>query len=527
MPLRSVRPSDSLADRVRSIFAARGLSLADVSRASRLLVAGERRGYIPHNFYSVLRASRFSPSLYHLVTLSAVSGYRLMDWLAIFGISLDDVPRFQTAFPALRTVELDTRVYRSNSLIQWFYDLKEIDLSSPLAPLSRWLATGALRRLDSIFCTALSRYRYVKIGSEDALAFPDLVPGSIVRLNPRFRPPKRTARAGNRPGRVFLVEHSNGLVCARLCRSEARKIVLCSRHLPYAPVELEEGTEAVVRGVADLEIRPLGRTDRPVVPATLGRFWTPSPLPKLVLTSNAGEFIRHARKKSGLSFRQASERTRLIARELDDSQYYCSPSALSDYETRRLPPRHVHKLVSICAVYFASAAEFLKVSGVGLVEADKLPMPEEFFDLPSQSVRSSARPSQFLKEIKRRFKEIPCFLHRSLPSMFGLPEISLRDVFWVGAGKALRHSYSAGAHFMIVDRKQKNPRPSLSSPVWAQPVYVLQLRDGSYLWGFCSLQNRVLVLRPCVAGRPKLQRLRNRVDAEVIGKVVGIVRALH
>ena len=62
--------------------------------------------------------------------------------------------------------------------------------------------------------------------------------------------------------------------------------------------------------------------------------------------------------------------------------------------------------------------------------------------------------------------------------------------------------------------------------MWAQPAYVLQLRDGTYLWGFCSLQNRVLMLRPCVAGAPRLQRLRNRVDAEVIGRVVGVVRAL-
>jgi transcriptional regulator with XRE-family HTH domain len=526
MPFPSGRPSGDLADRVRSIFAARGLSLADVSRASRLLVPGDRLGYIPHNFYSALRAGRFSPSLDQLRALSAVSGYRLVDWLAVFGFSLDDVPRFQAAFPALRTVELDARVYRSSALIRSFYDLKEIDLSSPLAPLSSWLAPGATRRLDSIFCKRPPKYRYVKIGSRDALAFPDLVPGSIVRLNPRVHSPKRTGLGGTRSSSLFLVEHSNGLTCSRLYRSEARKIVLCSRHLPYAPVELEEATEAVVRGVAELEIRPLGRTDKPVVPPTLGRFWTPSPLARPAPAVNAGEFIRRARKRSGLSFRQASERTKLLAKKLSDSRYYCSPGALSDYEVRKLPPRHIHKLISICTVYFASAAEFLDTSGFGLDKAGKHPMPEEFFEIPVQSVRSFVTPSQFLKEIKRRFKDLPCFLYRSLPSLFSLPEISLRDVFWVGGAEASRHSYSQGALFLIVDRKQKTPRPSLSSPMWAQPAYVLQLRDGTYLWGFCSLQNRVLMLRPCVAGAPRLQRLRNRVDAEVIGRVVGVVRAL-
>jgi len=90
----------------------------------------------------------------------------------------------------------------------------------------------------------------------------------------------------------------------------------------------------------------------------------------------------------------------------------------------------------------------------------------------------------------------------------------------------LRYSYFAGALFLVVDRKQKTPRPSLSSPDWAQPAYVLQRRDGTYLCGFCSLQNGTLILRSSFAGQPKLLRLRHRVDAEVVGRVVGIVRRL-
>jgi hypothetical protein len=113
-----------------------------------------------------------------------------------------------------------------------------------------------------------------------------------------------------------------------------------------------------------------------------------------------------------------------------------------------------------------------------------------------------------------------------LSFLFGLQDLCVRDVFWSGGAHGSIHSYSAGALFLVVDRKQKIPRPSLSSPVWAQPAYVLQRRDGGYLWGFCSLQNRTLIVRACIAGSPKLQRLRDRVDAEVIGKVVGVVRTL-
>jgi transcriptional regulator with XRE-family HTH domain len=523
MPTSSGR---ALAERIRSILVSRGLSLADVSRASRSLGPGNHLCYVPHNFYSSLRNPRFSPSLYHLFALSTVSGYRLVDWLAVFGFSLDDAPRFQVALPTARTVELDTNVYQPRSAIPWFYDLMEADLSMAVVPLSQWLAPGPPRRYDSRFNEANRAYRYVKIGSQDAFAFPDLLPGSIVRVSHRSTAinPKTKTRTAAR--RLFLVEHSNGLTCCRLHRSETKRIVLCSRQLPYAPVELQEGSEAVVLGIAEFEIRPVIRTDKPVVPPRLGRYWTPSPLPKPSPVGSVGEFIRRARQRSGLSFRAASRRTGWIARELGDSRYYCSPGALSDYETRKFLPRHIHKLISISAVYFGSAAEFLATAAAGLDTAGKLPMPDRLVGISLGAAGSSPRTSHFLGEMERRFKRLPYFLHRALSTLFGLPDFSVRDVFWAGGTRGSIHSYSAGALFLVIDRKQKIPRPALSSPVWAQPAYILLRRDGSYLWGFCALQNRTLIVRGCTAGSPKLQRLRDRVDAEVVGRVVGIVRTL-
>jgi len=154
-------------------------------------------------------------------------------------------------------------------------------------------------------------------------------------------------------------------------------------------------------------------------------------------------------------------------------------------------------------------------------------MPAELLGPPVSDVRSLSEPSPFLSGMNRRFGELPFFLHNSLSSLFGLQEVSVRDVFWAGGvGEAL-DPYTAGAVFLAVDRKRKIPRPALSRPKWAQPVYILQERDGSYLCGFCTLQNGTLILRSCFAGMPKLRRLRNRVDAEVVGKVVGIARQLR
>lgn len=516
----------SLSDRVRAILASRGHSLAEVSRSSQSLAAGSRLHHIPHNFYSALRNRRFSPSIYQIRALSIFSGYRLVDWLTVFGFSLDDVARFQGFLPALRTVELDANVYQGESSIPWFPDLRAVDLSAPLVPLSRWLASATARRFDSLARATSTKYRYLKIGSQDAFAFPELLPGSIVRVNHVHDAFKRIP-IGRIPAKtLFLVEYNGGVALTRLLRPEPNKVVLCPRHLPYAPVELEEGIEAVVSGVADFEIRSLRDVEKPVVPTRLGRFWIPAPLTRQSPVRDVGAFMQRARKLSGLSFRQASARTRLIARKLGDSRYYCAAGSLSDYETRRIPPRHVHKLISICAIYFASAGDLLEAAGAGLGKAGKLSMPAELLGPPVSNGRSALKTSRFLSEMKRRFGELPFFLHNSFSSLFGLQEVSIRDVFWAGGIREALDPCTAGAVFLVVDRKRKSPRPALSRPKWAQPIYILQKRDGSYLCGFCTLQNDTLILRSCFAGMPKLQRLRNRVDAEVVGKVVGIARRL-
>jgi len=457
--------------------------------------------------------------------LSVLSGYRLVDWFRIFGFSLDHVPRFQASFPSLRTVELDARVYHPDAPVPWFQDLTKADLSVPLVPLSRWLTPGAARRFDSFRGVMSPKFRYVKIGSQDAFAFPELLPGSIVRVNSMPNAREQMPFGKSAAETLFLVEHSGGLTCSRVQRLGPKRLVLCSGHLPYAPVELELGTQATVPGVVDVEIRPLGKFEKPMVPARLGRFWTAAPLARPALERHAGECIRRARKRSGLSFREASDRTRTIARELGDSRYFCAAGALSDCETRRLPPRHIHKLISICAVYFADAAGLLEASGASLDAGGQLAMPPEFLD-GFASVLSDSNSSHFLEEMEQRFEQLPYFLRNAVPSLFGLPDLSLRDVFWAGDNQNFIHPYLAGTVFLIVDRKQKTPRPSLSCPKWAQPLFVLQQRDGGYLFGFCSLENSTLILRPGVAGLPKLLRLRNHVDAEVVGKVVGIVRRL-
>ena len=523
MPVPSRKTQPSLADSLRRILLTRNLSLANVSRASR--TSENRLAHIPHSFYSSLRQRSFSPSLYQLHSLSRLSGYRLIDWLALFGISLSDASRYQVAFPSVRTVELDATIHQPDSSVPWLYDLKEADLRTTLTPLSQWVAVGSSPRLDTHFRIGEGKFRYLKIGSHDALAFPDLLPGSIVRVRDNSSILERLP-VGKGLGRTFfLVRHSQGVTCSRLVRSESDKIVLCSRHLPYTPIELSLRAEGVVLGTADVEFRSLARVAKPVVSARLERYHAPRPLDASSPALNVGHFIRRARETCGISFREASARTRIIARELGDRRYYCSPGALSDYETRRFAPRHIHKLISISAVYFARATDLLEACGAALDGAGSRAMPPQFLRVPPQSRDRSGKSFRFLREMTRRFGPLPWFLGSAGSVHFGLANLSPRDVFWVGSSPEPKHACLAGVQLLVVDRRQKRPRASLSCPVWAQPIYVLQKRGGSYLWGSCRLENGILALYTPLE-RTKPVRLRKGVDAEVVGRVVGMIRRL-
>ena len=521
--------SGILADRIRSLLADRGLSLADVARRSR---SGDRYGplhHIPHNLYDAVRRRQFSPSAYQIEALSLLSGYRFVDWLQLFGFSLDSVLRFQVLFPALRTVELDTSVYHSRAEIPAFCDLAPGAFDAPLTPLSRWLGPTGFLHADTTPGHVDPAFRFVKIGSQDAFAFPDLLPGSIVRVNPALKGQGTDSDRKPRDGDFCLVEHGRGYVCSRTFPPDEKRILLCSKHLPYSCAELELGTQAKLVGTADMEFRRIVNSENPVVPKSLGGDWKPTALPAILPPGNVGEFLRRARRRSGLSFREASKRTQVIASALEDQRYFCAPGSLSDCETRKTTSRHIHKLISICAVFSASVRGCLEAAGVSLAVPGQTAMPARLLgaDASVRDFPGSVAQSQFLTELERRIEGLPYFLFGSMPDFFQMPDLSLRDIFWAGGAERFIQPYLKGAIVLILDRRKKIPRSSLACPKWAQPLYVFLRRDGRYLCGSCVHTNGVLVIHPCTTGLPSVLRLRNRTDAEVVGQIVGVIRRLR
>jgi len=225
--------------------------------------------------------------------------------------------------------------------------------------------------------------------------------------------------------------------------------------------------------------------------------------------------------------------SRTVANALHDERYFASPGWLSDFEAEGLMPHHIHKLVAIAVLYSIPLGELFRTFGFSLRGAQTLAIPDEWMPSPREPVSTadnSKAPEQtgrgFLASAFARLGDIPFFLRYSLASLSGLPEITLRDVFWVGGYRRLLHPTLAGALFIFVDRRRRRPYILRRKSPWEQPIYLVTRRDGSYLLGSCRLENSTIVVQPYAETFIRPERLRDRVDAHVVGEVTAVVRSL-
>lgn len=375
MPARRREKSCSTTDlpeRIQSILALKNLTLYQVSQGSEKLYGRSSPYFVPHNLYFELRDGAFSPSIYQILALSRITGYRLPDWVRLFGADLENIARLQTSLPARTTILLESTLLDPYVWIRWLRSRIGERPVPPVAPLGRLLELSGPTRLGSLPKGNDRGFLYAKIGYQDALAFPDLFPGSIVRVNPDT-PDKLDLRGNGTSSGIFLIEHCRGLFCCRLRAIGDRVIVPVSAKLSYAQVELRRPHEARLLGIVDLELRPLLTTNEPEVPMDLAKQWKPRPLAR---GEKVGSLLRDSRIAMRLSLREASGRSRQIADILGDDRYFVSPSSLCDYELLSTAPRHFQKAITLCSLYGLRFQTFLKAIGIVPEAAGSEPMPD-------------------------------------------------------------------------------------------------------------------------------------------------------
>src|SRR5208283_3545310 len=371
--------------------------------------------------------------------------------------------------PSKRTIALDTSLIDPNEWIPW---LRNRPLGEPIpsiTPLARLLELGPRKRIASV--SQLGRhFIYAKVGAEDALAFPDLTPGSIVRVDPDVTADLVAGRNSGISDRLFLIEHSKGFCCCRIRILDGGVIVPFDNGLSYAQVELHCPQEARLWGAVDLEFRPLVLGEEPMVPKDLARHWKPQLLPS---HEDFGQLLKRTRTRMNLSIREAAAMSRIIAQVLKDDRYATSPSSLSDYELSNLPPRDFHKIITLCSIFGVQFESVMNRMGIDVAEAGTESMPDRYLAraVPTVAAKrgdvANVAPG-FIEKLLGEFLEIPLFLRNSLGHFAGSAHVSLEDFFWVGGDDDSLHPFLADGRLAMVNRRRKTPFHFASKPWWQQ-----------------------------------------------------------
>jgi hypothetical protein len=531
MERQTVNNQESGAERCADALTRKGLTITEVSRRSEVLYGRSSPHFIPHNFLARLRRDGFTPSVYQIFALSQISGFSMPDWLHLFGFDIGVIPQLQASLGAHRTRLISYPVANVPLASSCLRNRTDRSPESRIVSLAEYLQPAPLGRPHGPVHVR-ARFVYAKVGWEDAIAFPDLLPESIVRIDSTVRDQIPVEPSNSTTARrLYLVEHANGYCCSAIRAVGDGRIILMTEHGMYSHVAFELQRDARLHGIIDREIRPLHTARQITLPYQPTSFRSREALVPQVTLSG---ILRNARIHAALSLRDASAITSTVADLLHDRQYFLSASLLSDVEAHGSPPRHVQKLIALCIVYALDPSNLFRALGTAIESGGLEPMPGQFANQPNVTVKKNLQNEPedkdhngLLSELLDDWGEIPAFIGHALGPLLQLNRPSLRDLFWISPQHRGKHVYLENARVIGVNRHKKRPSYSNGLPAWLQPLYLVLKRDGSHVCGCCDVDGNILTMfYPYARHVLQPERLSLGVDAEVVGEVVMIARKL-
>jgi len=307
---------------------------------------GKRTPYfIPPTFLYRQRQG-ITPHICQIVALSRITGYRFADWMYVCGFDLKLILALQLKIHSERTAIITP--------------------DHAVAGCDSRLDAGVSRRQRSN-----GRYVFAKIGTRDAVVYPRLLPGTIVRADRSYS--LQVLDDASAADRLWLVEYPGGLACCYLKRVDTEHVVLLPNRPPLSTWPLHLSREARILGLVDFELRPRDA-------ARFEPIWGPtkSALPPTARHGSGSmsfsQLLRVSRSRAGLTLRTAHEMTLRVATLLENRHYRIALGLLSDYEATDKLPRHIAKIMTLCIVYGIDPWELMEAAGLHIDDSDKAPL---------------------------------------------------------------------------------------------------------------------------------------------------------
>jgi transcriptional regulator with XRE-family HTH domain len=207
-----MRPGEQL----RELRNRLGVTTREVEEFSRS-IAEDRKNeefYISNAWLTQLENKNSIPSIYKLYSLSVIYRARFADLLKVFGIDLNDTPRYQLALPLENTHLVSFEDLEPDRAVPFpvrfdkGFNLETTSLISRMVQVWGEVPVALLQKLD------VRRCQYGYIGTDDYSMYPLLRPGSFVQIE------SHTTRVQNSEWRtefdrpIYFVELRDGYACS-------------------------------------------------------------------------------------------------------------------------------------------------------------------------------------------------------------------------------------------------------------------------------------------------------------------------
>ncbi len=241
-----------------------------------------------------------------------------------------------------------------------------------------------------------------------------------------------------------------------------------------------------------------------------------------------GHRLRQAREQLGLTYRDVERASLELAARRGRPEFVLHISRLADIENRNVVPG-LHKLYSLAAVYHLSPMELCRWYEVPFDECFSdgmaFPAPDTHILAAPASLRVPLHfdpafdpmRTEFLSRMVERWGRFEGALTRNDERhCYGF--VGLRDRRMV---PLLRPG-----SVVLVDSAERHIEDDDWTTEYDRPMYFVEVRDG-YLCGWFRRDGSRLIMQPHPLSRCLPEAWRTPEDAEVIGRVIGIVSRLN
>jgi transcriptional regulator with XRE-family HTH domain len=239
--------------------------------------------------------------------------------------------------------------------------------------------------------------------------------------------------------------------------------------------------------------------------------------------------LRQVRERLGLTYRDVERCSFELAAQRGRPDFVLHISRLADIENRGVVPT-VHKMYTLAAVYHLSPLELFRWYEVPIEElfGDALasPAPRSHLMAPPVAMRLpivfdpafDPRRTEFLSRMVSEWGELEGIMttNRSGYHRYG----------YIGLGDRRMMPMLRPGSVVLVDARVRQIEDSDWVNEYDRPMYFVDVRDG-YRCGWFQRDGAKLTMQPHPLSRCLSESWRCPDDAEIVGRVVGIVSRLN